>query len=485
MLKKIRTALAVLFLIGITVLLLDITGALNAWLGWMAKIQFLPAVLALNVAVVAALVLLTLVFGRLYCSVICPLGIFQDVVSHIGGKAHKFRFSYKKENRWLRYGVLAAFIILLVAGASQIAALIAPYSAYGRIVTNLFAPISSDIVESRLFYAGEHAPKSLPTLIVAAVTLVLIVILAWKGGRTWCNNICPVGTILGLVSRFAIFRPVFDLSKCNGCKLCSRNCKSSCIDPVNHKIDYSRCVVCFDCIGTCRKGAISYKPFFAAKPATQQEEAKPAEGATSRRNFLAVAAMVASAATLEAQEKQVEGSLAILERKKAPVRAVPIHPAGSESLRHFSQHCTACQLCVTSCPNKVLRPSVKFDRLMQPEMSFELGYCRPECTTCSQVCPAGAIKPVTPVDKSSIQIGHAVWIQDNCVVVTDKVSCGNCARHCPAGAIRMVAVEEGSKLKVPSVNAERCIGCGSCEYHCPARPVSAIHVEGNEVHRVI
>lgn len=124
---------------------------------------------------------------------------------------------------------------------------------------------------------------------------------------------------------------------------------------------------------------------------------------------------------------------------------------------------------------------------MQPESSYERGYCRPECTRCSEVCPAGAIKPIGRDDKSSIQIGHAVWVADNCIPLTDGVECGNCARHCPAGAIKMVRSDASNpeSLRIPVVNEERCIGCGACENLCPARPFSAIYVEGHKIHRTI
>ena len=118
---------------------------------------------------------------------------------------------------------------------------------------------------------------------------------------------------------------------------------------------------------------------------------------------------------------------------------------------------------------------------MQPELSYERGYCRPECTRCSEVCPAGAIKPITKEEKASMQVGHAVWIRKNCVVITDGVHCGNCERHCPTGAIQMVPSDESNPRshKIPVINTERCIGCGACENLCPARPYSAIYVEGH------
>ena len=182
----------------------------------------------------------------------------------------------------------------------------------------------------------------------------------------------------------------------------------------------------------------------------------------------------------------MDGGLAAIEDKKKPNRATPIVPPGAKGAWHLAKHCTACQLCVSECPNGVLRPSTNLETLMQPEMSYEDGYCRPECTRCSEVCPAGAIHPITVAEKSSTRIGHAVWIKKNCLPVTDGVSCGNCARHCPSGAILMVHMdaEDDESPKIPVIDAERCIGCVACENLCPARPFSAIYVEGHERHSV-
>lgn len=173
--------------------------------------------------------------------------------------------------------------------------------------------------------------------------------------------------------------------------------------------------------------------------------------------------------------------------KKVPNRTTPVVPPGARSLRHFNAHCTGCQLCVSVCPNQVLRPSGKLMTLMQPEMSFERGYCRPECAKCAEVCPTDAIRLTGLAEKSSIQIGHAVWIAENCVVNTDGVTCNNCARHCPAGAISMVHrdPDDPKSPRIPAVNEERCIGCGACENLCPARPFSAIYVEGHSRHRTV
>ena len=506
MLRKIRITLAVIYFALITLLFLDFTGTLHAWFGWLARIQFLPALLALNAGVVLALVALTLLLGRVYCSVICPLGVFQDVVSWLGGrsKKRKYRFSYSPARSWLRYGVLGLFVVALVAGIGSFVALLAPYSAYGRIAQNLFAPIYgwgnnllaylAERADSYAFYGTDVWMKSLPTFVVAAVTFAVLVVLAWRGGRTYCNTICPVGTVLGLLSKYALLRPVIDKEKCNRCGLCSRRCKASCIDGKEHRIDYSRCVVCMDCIETCRHGAISYRLRPAKGTASRKAAADGKEksgvtekGAISRRGFLSGAGLLVASAAARAQEKKVDGGLAVILDRKIPDRSVPIVPPGAQGLRHFTQHCTGCQLCVSVCPNGVLRPSTGLKTLMQPEMSYERGHCRPECTKCAEVCPAGAIHRIDAAEKSSVQIGHAVWVKDNCVPLTDGVDCGNCARHCPTGAITMVPSVEGMEdsPKIPVVNTERCIGCGACEHLCPARPFSAIYVEGHKNHRVI
>lgn len=503
MLRKLRICIASIFFICITMLFLDFTGTLHVWLGWMARIQFLPAVMALNVGVIIFLVALTLIFGRVYCSVICPLGVMQDVISWISGrrKKKKYRFSYSPEKKWLRYSVFVLFMVALIAGIGSFVLLLAPYSSYGRIVQNLFSPFYrwgnnllayfAERLDSYAFYTTDVWIRSLPTFIIAAVTFVALFILAWKNGRTYCNTICPVGTVLGFLSRFSIFKITIGNDKCVSCGLCARKCKAACINSKQHKIDYSRCVACMDCIEACTHDAIGYrlraKKSTGAPKVAENKKDQPAIADTSRRAFVTAGAMIAGSSLLRSQEKKVDGGLAVILDKKAPKRTTPIVPPGAISLRNIAEHCTGCQLCVSACPNNVLRPSSNLLTLMQPESSYERGYCRPECTRCSQVCPAGAIVKISRAEKSSIQIGRAVWVKDNCLPVLYGTECGNCARHCPSGAIQMVNMDPNNpeSPKIPVVNTERCIGCGACENLCPARPFSAIYVEGIEVHRTI
>ena len=491
MLKKLRVALAVVFWVGITLLLLDFTGVLHHYLGWMAKIQFLPAVLALNVGVIVGLVLLTLLFGRVYCSVICPLGVFQDAVSHLGTLGKKQPYHHRKEHPWLRYGVWVLFVVCLVAGIQVAVAILAPYSAYGRMVQELLQPIYlwgnnllaliAERVGSYSFYEKEVWMRSLPTFIIALVTLGIIIALAFRGGRTYCNDICPVGTTLSFFSRFAMFRPVIDTEKCKHCKACEHHCKASCIaiGKESAQIDYSRCVDCFDCIGACKFDALKYRFAWGKKKETSQAD-------NGRRAFMTGTAVALGAAALKgvearAQEiaKKTDGGFARVLPKQAPEREVPLTPPGSRSVKDFYRHCTGCQLCVAECPNNVLRPSTDLEHLMQPQMSYEKGFCRPECTRCSELCPAGAIEKITREEKTQYHIGTAQVNPELCLMATGKSACGKCSQACPSGAIKLVAYGEN---RIPAIAEEVCTGCGACEYLCPVRPISAITVNGKYQH---
>ncbi|MBO4743584.1 MAG: 4Fe-4S binding protein [Bacteroidales bacterium] len=467
MLRKIRIILAAVVFVGITLLF---TGIGNQWWGWLAKLQFLPATLRLigsatlgNIAVVLGVLLLTLLAGRIYCSVICPLGVFQDLVIWLRRTLSKFikplrkRFKFNKERRWVRYPVAALVIGCIIADLQIVVAMIGPYSAYGRMVKSVIGP----------------GPA--PLLIAAAVTFVVIFLCAWIWGRAWCNTVCPVGTVLGCVSKFQIFGVKVDEDKCVKCGACSHVCKASCIEEGTLKIDYSRCVDCFTCIDTCKKNAISFGR--TRKAPAQAVDDTPDNG---RRNFIATGALlVGTGIAASAQNMKLDGGLAPVEPKTALERDPRLVPPGAGSVDNFYDKCTACQLCVQNCPNGVLRPSTDLEHFLQPQMGYEKGFCRPECTACSEVCPSGAIVKVNRDAKTLIRIGTAVVNQYICLAAKGEEQCGNCARHCPTGAITMTEVD-GTRR--PVVAEEQCIGCGHCEYLCPVRPESAITVKGLQTH---
>ncbi len=480
--------------VAVNLLFLGIGWTATQHLAFAAKIQFLPALLALNYGVLAGLIIVTLLFGRLYCSVVCPLGVMQDIFGWLGKKAKKNRYSHSPEKKWLRYSVLAVFILCLVVGFAPVSTLLAPYSAYGRIVNSLFRPlydllnnglaaIEANYTGTFYFSEAELWMRSVTTFVVALLTLVVPGVLAWRNGRTYCNTVCPVGTMLSFFSRFSLLRVQMDKEKCKNCSLCERNCKTSAIDFKAGTVDASRCVVCGDCVDKCKFDALHYRSVIGGRKA--QHDAPD----MNKRAFMTGMALATGTALMAQAKVKVDGGLAAIEDKKAPKRQVDPTPPGSISIYHLAKNCTACQLCVSACPNNVLRPSTNPLHLMQPVMSFERGYCRPECTRCSEVCPTGAIRSITPEKKTSIHVGHAVWIAANCIPMVNGDSCNNCARHCPANAIEMEEREttiDGVKrmVRVPIVDTERCIGCGACENLCPARPFSAIYVEGNTMHHI-
>ncbi len=486
MLRGLRITLALLCFTGLCLLFLDVSGILPPRLAFLAKMQFVPAVLSGSVAVAVALVVGTLLLGRVYCSVVCPLGVLQDGIARLG-KKRRYRFATAKT--WLRIGALGVFVIALVAGFPFVFSILEPYSAFGRIATDVFAPVwqsGSNIValasERAQNFAIGPTPvwqKGLPALIAAVLTLGVIGLLAWKSGRTWCNTLCPVGTILGYCSRIALLRPRIDAENCVHCGQCAKNCKASCIDAAHAVIDASRCVSCFNCLDSCSRGALAYVPATKATGAAGKGADRPD---LARRSFVALGLSLVGVPALAAT-RGPEAKAPILARKQRPVREVPITPPGASGLRAFTEHCTGCQLCVSACPNQVLSSIDDGTWLLQPSLSFERGFCRVNCVACSEVCPTGAIRPISAAGKSATQIGRAVVDWKRCIINTDKVQCTACSRICPTQAASLVGRKDGPKWL--AVDPERCTGCGACEYVCPVHPVAAIRVEGNLEHRRI
>lgn len=493
-LRPIRILLASLSFAALCLLFVDVSGLLQPRLAFLAQIQFVPALLSGSLLVVGALLGLTLIFGRLYCSVICPLGILQDAIHHCNSK-RRHHFTHGKTA--IRIVALTAFVGAFVAGFSLLFNLLEPYSVFGRIATTLFEPLwalGNNALAAGAERMGSVAvstvpvwQKGLPVLVVAVLSLFGIGWLAWKYGRTWCNTLCPVGALLGCVSRFSLVRPRIDAGKCVNCGRCATQCKASCIDAAQQRVDASRCVSCFNCLSVCRKGALSYGLAANQRQIPHSEivqnsvqDTTPID--TSRRALLLAATVLVSVprSTL-AQTSQVETApIPALTRKFRPARTVPITPPGSQGLRAFASRCTGCQLCVSACTHQALQVVDAGTGILQPSLSFEHGYCRVNCIACSIVCPTGAIKPMTPSRKSALQIGHAVVRPERCIITTDGVPCTACSRNCPAGAIRLVG-----ERRTPAVDTERCTGCGACEYYCAARPYAAIQVEGNLAHRAI
>ena len=483
--KALRLCLALFFLFGFVIFFCDLSEqrVLATHFSWLAKIQLLPALLAGSLLCVLVVLAATLLCGRIYCSVVCPLGLLQDVLLSLRKQG---RFHYLAPLSWLRFGILAIFLAALLLGLSWLVALLDPYSAFGRIAADIGQPLAILINNAAdwLLQGGRSyavSPQRLFShgaigLAAALGTLLLLGYLTLSHGRIWCTHICPVGTVLGLLSRFAPLRPRIHADLCSRCGKCESVCKAGCIDAKASTIDASRCVGCLNCQSVCAFGALRFRPrrAEAARGDRRSAMGKVAIGA--------LGLLAAPASALSASGKRTEAE--ILSQGYKPRRRTdqPLLPAGAQSLRHFAASCTGCQACVAACPSQVLASFDHGAGLLQPSLSFHHGFCRTTCTVCGQVCPAGAIQQITPEEKSAIQIGHAEIDRSLCVVKTDQVACTACQRNCPTGAISLVGE---AKLKEPAVNREKCIGCGACEHYCPSRPVSAITVLGHAEHRKV
>lgn len=495
-LKHIRTVFALLVLLLFTFLFIDFRGILGEKaFGPVTYLQFVPSFLKFVIAGVAAstgfivILVLTALTGRTYCSFLCPLGILQDVISRIGGlvKRRFRRYGYKKPYTILRYLILVVTAALLAIGGVYVLTILDPYSTFGRFMTYFGQPVVlflNNLLASLLgkfdiytIYHVDIKPYELAVYIIPAAFLLLVGVLSFRYGRLYCNTVCPVGTLLGLLSKVSVFRIMFEEEKCTRCGRCAMACKSSCIDFLNKDVDLSRCVSCFNCIDSCKEDAMSYGLVRIKKKAGEDSGTD-----ASRRGFIAgsIALIAGGSQLLRAQDTTPSPTKDSTVKED---RLYPVSPPGSAGIEAFTSRCTACTLCVNACPTNVLQPSVNeygFIGIMQPRMDFHSGFCNYDCIRCTEVCPTGAIMPLMIEAKQLTQIGKAVFIKENCIVHTEKTACGACSEHCPTKACHMVPYE--GKLLIPEVKDEICVGCGACEYACPTRPFRSIFVDGNPLH---
>ena len=571
-------------------------------MGWetnhILHIQFVPALLSLAAGTLGValpliiLLLLTLIFGRVYCSFLCPTGILQDIISRLarpftrrhrrtrtnphspGAGTHNTSAGshsnganagsstsagssnsagsstsssnstsagsstssgsstsagYHKPHSILRYIILIATGLLFALGLAWPLTLLDPYSLFGKIASQFFGSIEIFLNNA----LANIFPNSIPYLkytsiatvsfIYGTIALVTLILFSAAHGRLYCNTICPVGTLLGLIGSKSLFQIRIDSNACKHCNACAKNCKSNCIDIKGQKVDTERCVVCFNCLQHCKFGALHYslrRPAASstgtsASSSTSSASATSATAAGSTASTSATSAKAtsgtstsgatsASAASTPPSGKIDKGlrttlaglaglGTAIIANKGTGSNFIPIKeyrekhlpenlrasqelgimPPGAGRLEHFKQNCTGCYACVAACPGDVIKPATFEygpDGILLPTLKYNGHFCGYECNACSSACPSGALSPLTLKEKKRTAIGKAIYMAGKCIVFQAGTDCGACDEHCPTKAITMVPVPGKSFLYYPKLNRDLCIGCGGCEYICPQKP---------------
>ena len=502
-LKTGRVIFALLFFIAVLVSFSDVKGNMPSEIQKTALyLQFVPSALkfftpgaVLTVGFIIV-ILMTFVGGRIYCSTICPLGILQDIVIFLRRKfGTKQRLRFKKAMNFLRYSILVLTIISIAFSSVLLLNFLDPYAVFGRISTHLYQPVLL-FVNNLLVHIPflglhnmEYSPFSLVGFIFAAGMFFLVVYLAGTRGRLYCNSVCPVGTFLGWLSKFAIFKIKIAQSACTQCGKCQTVCKANCIDIKNMEVDETRCISCFNCIPVCEVSGIGYnkhklKPVEVKAP--KKDPIKIKKGL--QRRFMLTAAAGFAASKVFAKISQGVSK----DGEKDPFyERGPVAPPGVGSIQHLLDRCVACHLCVSACPTKVLQPSFLeygLSGINVPQMDYNAYFCNFDCHECGEVCPTGAIIELPQEEKHLTQLGKVHLQLEYCIVESEGTACGSCSEHCPTQAVKMVPyVNEKhpdiKDLTAPEIDPDICIGCGACEYACPATdPHKAIFVVANREH---
>ena len=366
----------------------------------------------------AGLLVLTLLFGRIYCSTVCPLGLYQEFLVLI------FRRKVPvQKNKPYKYFLAAAVLGALIGGTVILIRLIDPYTLFGSAASGAWLGVGA---------------------------FIFLSILVWFKGRLFCSNICPVGAVLGLMSKYAANKMYIERDICVSCGLCASKCPTGSIDFKNKTVDNETCIKCFKCMSGCRKGGLHYgRPPKAAVPFNPQ-----------RRKLLVSGAVVAVLALA------VKGGMELGKNIAAKVKKV-ILPAGAGNAEDFANRCLNCNLCVQNCPMKILKKANGDYGAVH--IDYESSFCNYDCKRCSEVCPSGAIKRISLTEKQKTQIGLASINEETCI------KCGLCVMKCPR---RAITKEDGA---YPFVAADECIGCGACKIACPVKAITIVPVEKQKI----
>ncbi|MDR2427130.1 MAG: 4Fe-4S binding protein [Endomicrobium sp.] len=344
------------------------------------------------------IVIVTFLFGRVYCSTLCPLGLFQEFIG-----LFKKKNSGKQKNMFFKYFIAAVVFGTLAGGTVYILRLAEPYAYFGSAFT-------------------------LSAVGIIAVTTIIIAV--FMKDRFFCTNICPIGTVLGLISKFSVKKIYLQKDICISCGICQNICPSGCIDSKEKSVSNESCIKCLKCLNVCNKNAVKYG-------CVPKKEVK---FDMKRRGFI----LAASAVAVFAAAAKIG---AVIKKTISEKFSDVILPPGAINEERFANKCLNCNLCVKICPAKIIKKADK--NYGSVSIDYGKNFCKYDCKKCSAACPAGALKKLSLEEKKVLRIA---MIAPPVEIFKEFDAC---VKACPTNALTLT---EGK----PSFEAMKCIGCGAC-----------------------
>ena len=434
----------------------------------------------------AAIVVLTLVAGRAFCGWICPLGSLIDLSDWLWFRRRRPK---PRDLRPLKYYLLVGVLVSALVGASA-TFLLDPIVLLTRSLTIAVFPAAqlglrsaSETLQAPFLYQPLEWKGLVPETqvyfamnwLVLAIFAAVFALSAW-GRRFWCRNLCPLGALLGLLSRARLLNKRV-MEACNQCGRCALECRGQAITRDGQITNPSECVDCYHCVAICPTRALDVRLARAAPGAlasARDDSTSGREGRLdlSRRRLMQAAALgLGWAAVVKTSPGAKQAVTGVQTASDALLR-----PPGALPEAAFLDRCIRCGACLKVCPTNALHPALQeagFEGFWSPILVPRIGGCVEGCVACPQVCPTGAIQPFTAEEKKALFIGTARIDRSACIVWNADKACLVCDEQCSYRAIRW---EEVEGVRRPFVIEEKCVGCGLCEYHCPVQPVAAIRV---------